>query len=195
MNSNNPINGGSIAVNTGGSAQSSAAIVGTTKGFRADLQQLLQGIEAVVPDGSSLPVGSGNETKADMVAAITQVLAVYNTAEAQRVAIKATRIQLMETSTADRTLYTKLKDAMVAYFGKGSPLLTQFGIKPRQPRRPLTSEQNVVRAEKARMTRAARHTMGKRQKAGVQTDAKLTVSVQAETASAPKVAPVAGPTP
>jgi hypothetical protein len=196
MNSNNnPTGGGSSTADAGGSAQSGATIVGTRKGLRSSLQQLLQGIEAVVPDGSSLPVGSGNETKAAMVAEITQVLAVYNTAEAQQVALKATRTQLKDASSADRQLYTKLKEALIAFYGKGSPLLPQFGIRPRQTRRPLTSAQKVARAEKARLTRAARHTMGKRQRAGVKSDAKLAVSVQAEGANSPKAAPVAGPTP
>ena len=62
--------------------------------------------------------------------------------------------------------------------------------------RALTSEQKVLRAAKARATRAARHTMGPRQKAAVKSDGKLTLSVQTEVVGGPKaVAPVVTPTP
>jgi hypothetical protein len=195
MNSNNPTSGGSNAANAGGSAQASTAgatIVGTTKGLRALLQQLLQGFEAVVPDGSSLPVGSGNEAKADIVAELTQVLSVYKNAEAQQIVAKAARMQVQNASGANHELYTKLKDAVIAYFGKGNPQLTQFGIKPRGKARALTPEQQVLRAAKVRATRAARHTMGSRQKAAVKSDGKLTLSVQTEGAGGQKPSPVAG---
>jgi hypothetical protein len=201
MNSdNNPASGGSSAANAGESALASTAgatIVGTSKGLRASLQQLLQGFEAVVPDGSSLPVGSGNEAKADVVAELTQVLSVYKNAEAQQIAAKAARMQVQNASGDDHALYTKLKDAVIAYFGKGNPLLTQFGIKPRGKTRALTPEQQVLRAAKVRATRAVRHTMGARQKAAVKSDGKLTLSVQTEGASGPKPSPVgaASPTP
>jgi hypothetical protein len=198
MNSNNPASGGSSAANAGGSAQSGATIVGTGKGLRASLQHLLQGFEAVIPDGSSLPVGSGNEAKADVVAELTQVLSVYNNAEAQQLLAKAARTQVQNASGDNHELYTKLKDAVIAYFGKGNPMLTQFGIKPRGKARALTPEQQVLRAAKMRATRAARHVMGSRQKAAVKSDGKLTLSVQTEGASSPKPVPVASagtPTP
>ena len=195
MNSNNPTSGGSSAANAGGTGQASTAgatIVGTKQGLRAFLQQLLQGFEAVIPDGSSLPVGSGNEAKADVVAELTQVLSVYNNAEAQQIAAKAARMQVQNASGDNHALYTKLKDAVIAYFGKGNPLLTQFGIKPRGKARALTPEQQVLRAVRVRNTRAARHTMGSRQRAAVKSDGKLTLSVQTEGAGGPKPSPVVG---
>jgi hypothetical protein len=194
--SDNPVSGGSLAVNADGSMQSGAAIVGTRSGFRALLQKMLQGIETVVPDGSSLSTDGGLQTKAAMVAELTQVLSAYKTAEAQQLAVKASRMQLKNASVDNHQLYTQLKDAVIAFFGRGSPLLGQFGLKARSSRRALTSEQKVLRAAKARATRAARHTMGSRQKAAVKSDGKLTLSVQSEGASGPKaVAPVVTPTP
>jgi hypothetical protein len=196
MNSNNnPTGGGSSAADTGGSAQSSATIVGTKKGFRTLLQQLLQGIETVVPDGSSLSTSSGMQAKAAVVTELTQVLSEYDKVEAQQVAIKTTRAQLKNASAANHQLYTELKDAVIAFFGRGSPLLAQFGIKARGKARPLTPEQKVLRAAKARATRAARHTMGSRQKAAVKSDGKLTLSVNTENAASPKPASAVTPTP
>jgi len=189
MNSNNPASGGSNAANAGGSAQPGATIVGTGKGLRALLQQLLQGFEAVVPDGSSLPVGKGNEAKADIVAELTQVLSVYKNAEARQIEAKNARTQVQNARGADHALYTTLKEALIAYFGKGDPMLSQFGIKPRGKARQLTPAEKVLRAAKVRATRAARHTMGARQKAAVKSDGKLSLSVQTEGAGGPQAAP------
>ncbi len=195
MNSNNnPVNGGN-AVDAGGSAQVGADTVGTRKGFRSSLQQLLQAIKAVVPDGSSLSTSSGMQAKADLVTELTQVLSGYDQVEAQQVAITAARAQLESALGANHKLYTDVKDAIIAFFGRGSPLLGQFGIKTRGNARPLTVEQKVLRAAKARATRAARHTMGSRQKAAVKSDGKLTLSVNTEVVDAPKPAPVASPAP
>jgi hypothetical protein len=96
------------------------------------------------------------------------------------VAVKTTRAQLKNTSAANHQLCTELKDAVIAFFGRGSPLLAQFGIKARGKARPLTPEQKVLCAAKAPNTRAARHTMGSRQKAAAKSDGKLTLSVNTE---------------
>jgi hypothetical protein len=193
----NPVSDGTTVANGGGSVQPIAAgatIVGTLKGFRGRLQQMLQGIETVVPDGSSLSTDSGLQTKTAIVAELTQVISVYKAVEAQQLAIVAARKQLKNASAADHRLYTQLKDALIAFFGRGNPLLVQFGINAKGSKRPLTSEQKVLSAARARATRAARHTMGARQKAAVKSDGKLTLSVQSDNASATKPAPVAGPT-
>jgi hypothetical protein len=193
----NPVSGGTTVANAGGSTQANtavASIVGTLKGFRGRLQQMLQGIETVVPDGSSLSTDSGLQTKVAIVAELTQVISAYKAVEAQQLAVVVARKQLKNASAADHRLYTQLKDALVAFFGRGNPLLVQFGINAKGSKRALTPEQKVLSAAKARATRAARHTMGARQKAAVKSDGKLSLSVQTEGASATKPAPVAGPT-
>jgi hypothetical protein len=193
--SDNPATGGSIAGDAGGSAQSGAAIVGTRKGFRDSLQKLLQGIEAVVPDGASLSTSSGLQTKAQIVAELTKVLSVYDQAEAQQLVVKATRAGIKAASAQNHQLFTELKDAVIAFFGRGSPMLGQFGIKGRGKPRPLTPEQKVLRAAKARATRAARHTLGSRQKAALKSDAKVSLTVHTADGTAQAVPPGVTPTP
>ena len=56
----------------------------------------------------------------------------------------------------------------VATTYKGTPsTLADFGVTPRKVRTPLTAEQKVTAAKKAAATRAARHTMSKKQKKNV----------------------------
>lgn len=54
-----------------------------------------------------------------------------------------------------------------AFLGESSGELLKFGFKPKGKRPPLTLEQKAAKAEKARRTREARHTMGPRQKAAI----------------------------
>jgi hypothetical protein len=60
--------------------------------------------------------------------------------------------------------------------------LADFGLKPRKTRTPRTPEQKAASVAKSLATRAARHTMGSKQKAKV-------------TGAAPHAAPVTAPSP
>src|SRR5581483_2924280 len=67
---------------------------------------------------------------------------------------------------ADRFL-SLLKHAVVASAGDEATELTLLGFKPKKKPAELTPEQKQHRVEQMRATRAARHTMGKRQKQAV----------------------------
>ena len=82
-----------------------------------------------------------------------------------------------------RKQFLDLKDGLVSSLGRGNPQLAQFGMAASKAK-PLTPTQKVVRAVKAKNTRAMRHTMGKRQKAAVQYTGKLQVSVGETTPAA-----------
>jgi hypothetical protein len=86
-------------------------------------------------------------------------------------AAKATYVDKLKTQ---RTLAPPLRlivAAFVAYvraaFGSSPEVLNDFGLKPHKAKTLLTAEQKVIAAEKAKATRAARHTMGVRQKAAI----------------------------
>jgi hypothetical protein len=60
-----------------------------------------------------------------------------------------------------------LRDYLVNEHGESASLLADFGFVPPRKAPPRTPEENVSRAAKAAATRAARHTMGKKQKAAI----------------------------
>ena len=60
-----------------------------------------------------------------------------------------------------------LRAYIVSTFGESSTVLADFGMAPRKSRKKLTIEEKVVVVDKARATRAARHTMGTRQKQSI----------------------------
>jgi len=86
-----------------------------------------------------------------------------------------------------RGLLSGVKQALLVAFAGQIDTLADFGLNPRKPR-VLSPEQKTIAATKARATRAARHTMGKKQKAAV----KGTVS---PAAPAPAVTPAPAPVP
>jgi nucleoside 2-deoxyribosyltransferase len=68
---------------------------------------------------------------------------------------------------------------MTAYYGKGNPVLAQFGYALGL-RKPATAATNVKAQAKAQLTRALRYTMGPRQKAAIRADAPSTVTVSSD---------------
>ena len=65
-----------------------------------------------------------------------------------------------------KMLFSGLKQALLVAFAGQLDALAAFGLTPPDARH-VTPEQRVAAAAKAQATRAARHTMGKRQKAAI----------------------------
>jgi hypothetical protein len=61
----------------------------------------------------------------------------------------------------------EVNPAILALVGTKSSELTKFGLKPKKKPRALTVEERAAATAKLRATRAARHTMGPRQKAAI----------------------------
>ena len=178
-----------MQTNNTGSTEASASSVGGTesagsvpmkapKGLRSELQQMLAGVQAVIPDGTLINTPGGSQSKVALVKELTDALSEYQAIDIPQAALVAARKQLRDDLPRLHALYTELKDALSASFGRQNPLLAQFGLKPRQLPKPLTPEQRVARAVKARQTRLLRHTGGVRQKAAVQYRGRVNVSTQ-----------------
>jgi hypothetical protein len=176
-----PTNTTSAPVTTGGTFSVSAA----PKGFRTKVSQMLAGLQSVIPDGSSVTVGGQAVAKTDLVTEMTQAIAAYQAADAAVSTTKGMRAQLNAQLPGFHKQYLDLKDGLVSSLGRGSPQLAQFGITAAKTAKPLTPTQKVVRTVKALNTRALRHTMGPRQKAAVQYDGKVQVSVSSTPATNP----------
>jgi hypothetical protein len=174
---------GSVS-SVGGAGSVGTAPVKALKGLRLELQQMLAGIQAVIPDGTSITTPGGSLTKAAIAKTLTDDLSEFQAIDAGVTALRLARVQLRDDLPQMHKLITELKYALITQFGRGSPMLAQFGVKPRQEPKPLTPEQRVARAAKARQTRLMRQTGGVRQKAAVQYDGKVSVSTELEPAKA-----------
>jgi chorismate mutase len=69
-----------------------------------------------------------------------------------------------ENAERSKRVHAALRKALHVMFGKDDVLLNDFGVTPHKERRPLSSEEKLVVVAKILATRAARHTLGKRQR-------------------------------
>jgi hypothetical protein len=147
--------------------QASAGVkAATPKGLEAELTLLLKGLDAVIPDGTSVTMAGKALTKDSLKAELQQGLDLFQAVHRQIGATKSSRVALSQALPQVRQEVRAFRDALVGLLGRGNPLLEQLGIRVRVAK-PMTAEQKALRVQKLRATRAARHTMGKRQRKSV----------------------------
>jgi hypothetical protein len=135
-------------------------------GFRQELQLMLQGWQTVIASGSTLPSSNGGSlSQAAVLAQLQGYLGVYTTLDAHVTALAQVRSQERSQTPAARQYLDVLRTAVAFFFGAAGPQLVQFGIRPRKPRKAMSSSVLAVRAAKAAATRQLRGTTSKKQKA------------------------------
>ncbi len=147
-------------------------------------QSLLDGINkhsaampTVIVSGAAVPLKDITDTLQARIQAARNVAPAKAT---WQVAVQADRDQRANS----KTLVTVLKQALVLHFNGQVETLADFGLTGRKPT-VVSPETRVAAAAKAKATRAARHTMGKKQKAKI----KGTVPAAAPEVPPPATAP------
>jgi hypothetical protein len=133
-----------------------------TGAFEKKLEELELGVQKYLPQTSTLIVEKSPMTAAQLADRLKVYLQTFadlrDKKEQARQQLGVLHQQLPEA----HAFYMGLKAALVAFFGRGSPELSQFGISVGS-RKPLTSEQKAIAHAKAVNTRKARHTLGRKQ--------------------------------
>jgi hypothetical protein len=124
------------------------------------LQKHVATVSSLLIAGATVPTTSLISTLQSRMAARTRTLSARAVLQA---AIQAEEIE--ETQT--KTLVSGTKQALKVMFAGQITELADFGLKGPKARTPLTPEQKVVVAAKVKATRAARHTLGSREKAKI----------------------------
>jgi hypothetical protein len=148
-------------------------------GFEDVVQEMMQGFEKVLPAGSTLPGAGGGYSQATVVAQLQSVLTLYAAVATAKQASSQAVANLRAAVPGAQVLIKALKAAVVGYFGPGAPQLAEFGIVEK-PRTKPSSLQDAVKAAKAKQTRLANGTLGKKQKA------KAALAVEVQTVLAPQ---------
>jgi hypothetical protein len=155
-------------------------------------KQLIAGVKEHYSTASSLTIGSQSYTPVQ-VEAFLQTLIDLRTAVDD--AKSATKAKIMAEDAQAPTLRSQMAALVVivkASFANSPDVLADFGLKPKKVRTPLTIDQMAAAAAKRAATRAARHTMGPKQKQKVSGTITTIVSPPSADAPAPIVpAPVA----
>lgn len=151
---------------------------------KATLQQRLRALVAGTQKhfpNASLTFGGATHTAAELVQ-------LFQSLDDSTTVMDAAKAKWQDTLKAQRDVRANVRPAMQAYathlvslFGSAVEPLADFGLTPRKAPALRTAEQKANAAAKRKATREARHTMGKRQKAGI----KGTVSAPGNTSVAP----------
>ena len=131
--------------------------------FEQQLQQMEAGVEKILPQGSTLVVERSPQTADQLAARLKGYLQLFADLRDQKAQALQQLGAFHQRMPEVHQYYADLKTSLVAFFGRGSPELSQFGISERV-RTPLTGEQRAVAHAKALNTRKVRHTLGRKQK-------------------------------
>jgi hypothetical protein len=156
--------------------------------------QVIVGIKKDLQNVSSLPLAASTYT----MAALEQLIQSRIDAANAVANAKANWHDAMATYDALNTKVTEvvrgLRQYVINAFGQNSPVLADFGFTPPK-KATLTPEQKVAKAAKAKATREARGTMGKKQKALIKGTVSTTAPATSPAAPAPTPAHAATPVP
>jgi hypothetical protein len=164
-----------------------------TTGKDTDLvlaKQLVAGTKQYFSTVSSLTFGSGTFTPAQIEAFLQTLIDLRTAVDNAKSATKAKIVAEAAQAPSLRSQMAAYVAYVKAMFGNSPDVLANFGLKPKKARTPLTIDQLAAAAAKRAATRAARHTMGSKEKLKVK--GTITTIVSQPTASTP--APV-GPSP
>jgi hypothetical protein len=128
--------------------------------FIGGLQKHQAEVASLMVGGVSIPTTSLITTLQSRIAARTQSAtsqkAWQDDVQAEQATLAKSKAEVSGARQAIKVMFAGQIEA-----------LGDFGIKPPKPRTPLTTAQKAAAAAKAKATRAARHTMGSKQKAAI----------------------------
>jgi hypothetical protein len=135
-------------------------------GLLQKIQNALAGVQKVLPDGSSLSMSGQTVTKAQLVTQLTGLLPpLTSVTDAKSTYAQAVQARKLAEPNA-REFLAQLRAALVAFYGRGSPSLSDYGMSAKKPAA-QTSKTAILAAAKRTLTRQKRGTLGSKQKAGI----------------------------
>jgi hypothetical protein len=148
--------------------EQSNMVKGKGKGTAVALaEQLIAGTNKHLANATQVSIASSSFTPAQITARLQTLVNLRHDVDTVKAATKAK----LAAEKADMPALRIFMDAFVAFvkasFSNSPDVLADFGLTPKKAKTPLTVEAKAAAAAKRKATRAARHTMGTKQKKGV----------------------------
>jgi len=160
----------------------------------ASEQKLIDGLTKHAQTITSFVIGGVTMQTKDIITNLQALIASASAVQTSR----ATWQNNVKSDKAERdklkTFVSGLKQALLVAFAGSIDALADFGLTARKPR-VLTPEQKTAAAAKAKATRAARHTLGTKQKAAIKGTVPTTTPATPSPAPAPAPSPAPAPAP
>jgi hypothetical protein len=132
------------------------------------LTELSDGLADNAPAGlTQLAAGGKVSTMAELVSELQGYATIYKAADDATMARDKALLAREAIAPTAGARSEEIRAAVKAALGRKNPELASFGMTPDQTPAPLTVEQKTAAAAKAKATRAARHTMGPKQKKAI----------------------------
>ena len=129
--------------------------------------QLMSGIETHYKKSESLPLQSKTVSVASILAMLPSRIDAARSAEAARATWRAAVQKEHDLRAQTDALLAAVVQYVSVVHGPSVDALADFGLAPRKPPRALSGAEIAQKAAKAKATRAARHTLGDRQRAKI----------------------------
>jgi hypothetical protein len=156
-------------------------------------KQLIAGADKHLPKATQVALVGSSFTPDQIASKLQMLVDLRSDVESAQATAKAKIAVETANTPALRTFMSALVSYVKAAYGTSPDVLADFGISPKA-RTPLTVEAKAAAVAKSAATRAARHTMGTRQKKGVKGDVTGIILTPVK-APAPTVAAPSSPTP
>jgi hypothetical protein len=130
-------------------------------------QKLIDGITKHEQAITSLTIGSTSYKPTDIIAILQARIAAANTTLSTRATWQSAVLADKSELTKTQTVVSGVRQAILLMFAGAVDTLADFGLKPRKARAVRTPAEKAEASAKAKATRAARHTMGSKQKASI----------------------------
>jgi hypothetical protein len=131
-----------------------------------ELTEVDAGILKSIPATAILTINGKALTQPQIDAKVKAYLATIEAADTAKQQYQTALVARRNIQLEARDFYLQLKKVITAYFGVQNPQLADFGFTPAKAR-VESSKVTVVKAAKAEITRKARGTLSKKQKAAI----------------------------
>jgi hypothetical protein len=128
---------------------------------------LIEGFQKHLDKGWSLVVAGKKYTGHDIVDLLQRRIDALHAVSTAKAAWVGARRDDEALNAETVQVVLAVRQNVLVMFNQSPDTLADFGLAPRKARRALTPDELVQRTGKAKATREARHTMGKRQKQAI----------------------------
>jgi hypothetical protein len=135
--------------------------------LETELAAVEAGVLKIIPVATSMAIDGSAMSQPQVDAKLKAYLATIQAADAAWQQYQTALVARRNMQLEAHDFFLHLKKAIIAYLGSQNPQLAEFGITPAKPMAARTAAQNVLTAARAGLTRKARGTMSKKQKAAI----------------------------
>jgi hypothetical protein len=147
------------------------------KGIEARLDLASSGIETLLTKGEKIMIAGVALTRDHVLAHLKKLSEPFEAVRSAKHDLQQ-KVQDRRRIQPEATVFlADVRIGLIGLLGRENPDLLKAGFKPHKKARPATVEEKALRAEKARLTRAKRGTLGSRQKRDVVADAPSSVTI------------------